>query len=92
MSAGGNLSQTQLSIIKATKSIKRSLSRENTPVKSQLDFDDNEVPEVFHSPTPILKKTPRKMPSINQKGELLGSITTRRSVRLSITPRKLYKE
>ena len=88
MSAGGNFSQTQLSIIKATKSIKRSLSRENTPVKSQLDFDDNEVP----APTPILKKTPRKMPSTNQKGELLGSITTRRSVRLSITPRKLYKE
>ena len=94
MSAGGNLSQTQLSIIKATKSIKRSLSRENTPVKSQLDFDDNEVPEVLHypTPTPILKKTPRKMPSTTQKGELLGSITTRRSVRLSITPRKLYKE
>ena len=83
MSAGGNLSKTPFSMINATKAIKRSLSRENSPisVKSQLDFDNVEVPKM---------KTPRK--SKNQKGELLGTITARRSVRLSITPRKIYKE
>ena len=84
MSAGGNLSKTPFSMINATKAIKRSLSRENTPisVKSQLDF--NEVEEIPITPRSVSKmKTPRKLAPTNQKGELLGSITTRRSVRFS---------
>ena len=112
-SAGQSSTQTPFAVIAATNAIRRSVSRENTPVvKSQLDYSDDEdekenVNVIPSTPSkkldPVLtngKKTTspsKRLDPVHASGKKandknLGTKFVRRSERLSMTPRKNYKD
>merc|ERR1712141_537079 len=87
MSAGINPS-TPFCVMSATKSIKRSLSRENSPVVMKMEFDADEDQE-------SKENVDDNKPKFNEKfvkSNFHETIIERRSQRLSVTPRKNYKE
>ena len=95
-SAGQPSTQTPFAVIAATNAIRRSVSRENTPVvKSQLDYSDDEDEK---ENVDVIPATPSKKPEpilasgkkTNYKN--LGTKIVRRSERLSMTPRKNYQD
>ena len=71
----------------ATKSIKRSLSRENSPVVMKMEFDADEDQESKENVDDNKPKFNEKL----VKSNLLEPMIERRSQRLSVTPRKNYK-
>ena len=91
-SAGQSSTQTPFAVIAATNAIRRSVSRENTPVvKSQLDYsDDEDEKENNVIPTPSKRLDP--VLASGKKDKNLGTKLVRRSERLSMTPRKSYAE
>ena len=111
-SAGNSSTQTPFAVIAATNAIRRSISRENTPVvKSQLDYSDDEDEkenvDVIPSTPSNIEGTPKKaFPNLSPTKRLdpilasgkkatdknLGTKLVRRSERLSMTPRKSYKD
>ena len=92
-SAGQSSTQTPFAVIAATNAIRRSVSRENTPVvKSQLDYSDDEDEKENNVIPSTQSKRLDPVLASGKKDKNLGTKLVRRSERLSMTPRKSYAE